>query len=98
MKRMLLAAAALSLVLAPAALAKTGDRTDDRVGFSRNGAGRLDPHARYPSDVVYDFGTVNVRGGKKTPYVEKCYWTAEPGIFFKNLRQVCTRYTLENTE
>ncbi|HKQ95869.1 MAG TPA: hypothetical protein VJS40_09710 [Aestuariivirgaceae bacterium] len=93
----LLLAAALSLLLVPAAVAKTGDRTDDRVGFMRN-SGKLDPHARYPSDVVYDFGTVNVRGGKKTPYVEKCYWTAEPGILFKNLRQVCTRYTLENTE
>lgn len=78
------------------AMAKTGDRTDDRTGFGRNG--KLDPHARFPSDVVYDFGTVNVHGSKKTPYIEKCYWTIEPGSFFKNLTQHCTRYTLENTE
>ena len=97
MIRLLLASAALSLLLVPAAVAKTGDRTADRVGFMRN-SGKLDPHARFPSDVAYEFGTVNIRGGKKTPYVEKCYWTVEPGTFFKNLRQVCTRYTLENTE
>jgi hypothetical protein len=61
--------------------------------------GRVEPHARYSNDIAYEFGTVSRRGRTTTPYVERCYWTAEPGfIFFKNLKQVCTRYTLENTE
>jgi hypothetical protein len=71
---------------------------DKHLGFIQ-GTGRVDPHARYSNDVAYDFGTVSVRGNKKVPYVERCYWTAEPGIFIlpKYIKQVCTRYTLENT-
>jgi hypothetical protein len=62
------------------------------------GAGRVDPHARYENDVAYEFGTVSKRGNRTTPYVERCYWTAKPGyIFPTGLTQVCTRYTLENT-
>lgn len=61
--------------------------------------GRVEPHARYQNDVAYEFGTVSRRGTKTIPYVERCYWTARPGrIFITGLKQVCTRYTLENTE
>jgi hypothetical protein len=71
---------------------------DNRVGFVK-GTGRVEPHARYSNDVAYEFGTVSVRGNKKVPYVERCYWTAKPGFFIlpTDIRQVCTRYTLENT-
>jgi hypothetical protein len=59
---------------------------------------RVEPHARYSNDIAYEFGTVSKRGSKTIPYVERCYWTAKPGsIFFTGLKQVCTRYTLENT-
>ncbi len=56
-------------------------------------------HVRYPGDVVYPFGTVHVRGGRKIPYVEKCRWTYQTGIFGlpRGLKQTCVRYTLENT-
>ncbi len=67
-------------------------------GFIR-ATGRIDPHARYSNDIAYEFGTVSKRGRKTVPYVERCYWTAKPGsILFTGLKQVCTRYTLENTE
>jgi hypothetical protein len=68
------------------------------AGFIQ-GTGRIDPHARYQNDVAYEFGTVSKRGNQTIPYVERCYWTAKPGyIFPTGLKQVCTRYTLENTE
>ena len=74
------------------------DASRDRAGFIQ-GTGRVEPHARYRNDVAYDFGTVSVRGNKKIPYVERCYWTAKPGFFIlpTDIKQVCTRYTLENT-
>lgn len=100
MDRIIFSSALALLIFAAGgtALAKTGDRTNDHVGFVGNTM-RVEPHARFPSDVAYEFGTVNVHGTKKTPYVEKCYWRTEPSIFiFKNLTQVCTRYTIENTQ
>jgi hypothetical protein len=71
---------------------------DKHMGFIQ-GTGRVEPHARYSNDVAYEFGTVSQRGNKQIPYVERCYWTARPGIFIlpTDIRQVCTRYTLENT-
>ena len=51
-------------------------------------------HLRYPGDVAYPFGTVHVRGNRKIPYIEKCYWSYRLG---KGLKQTCYRYTLENT-
>lgn len=56
-------------------------------------------HVRYPGDKAYPFGTVHVKGGKKTPYIEKCYWTYQTGIFGlpRGFKQTCYRYTLENT-
>jgi hypothetical protein len=61
--------------------------------------GRVEPHARFPNDIAYDFGTVSRRGSKTEPYVERCHWTFEPtAFFFKKLKQVCTRHTLENTQ
>ena len=75
-----------------------GSKSDDHAGFIK-GTGRVEPHARYRNDVAYEFGTVSQRGNKQIPYVERCYWTARPGIFFlpTDIKQVCTRYTLENT-
>jgi hypothetical protein len=74
------------------------DASRDRAGFIK-GTGRVEPHARYRNDVAYEFGTVSQRGNKQIPYVERCYWTARPGIFIlpTEIKQVCTRYTLENT-
>jgi hypothetical protein len=71
---------------------------DKHVGFIQ-GTGRVDPHARYSNDVAYEFGTVSKLGNKQIPYVERCYWTARPGFFIlpTDIKQVCTRYTLENT-
>jgi hypothetical protein len=67
-------------------------------GYVRQ-TGRVEPHARYSNDVAYEFGTVSRRGTKTVPYVERCYWTVNPGsILFRGLKQVCTRYTLDNTE
>jgi len=51
-------------------------------------------HVRYPGDVAYPFGTVHVRGNRKIPYVEKCFWSYRWG---RGLKQTCYRYTLENT-
>lgn len=92
-------------VLAQSAAAMAGedqkgddDASRDRAGFIK-GTGRVEPHARYSNDIAYEFGTVSQRGNKQIPYVERCYWTARPGIFFlpTDIKQVCTRYTLENT-
>lgn len=57
------------------------------------------PHVRYPGDRAYPFGTVNVRGGKKVPYVERCYWTVDTSFFGipRKFRQTCVRYTPQNT-
>jgi len=75
-----------------------GKGRDNHVGFIK-GTGRVEPHARYSNDVAYEFGTVSQRGNKQIPYVERCYWTAQPGLFIlpTHIKQVCTRYTLENT-
>jgi hypothetical protein len=91
-----IACAVIAMIQSPEGLA--GEKSDDRSGFIR-GTGRIDPHARYENDVAYEFGTVSRRGNKTIPYVERCYWTAKPGIFIlpTEIKQVCTRYTLENT-
>ncbi len=52
-------------------------------------------HVRYPGDVAYPFGTVHVRGKRKIPYVERCFWTYR---FGEGLKQTCVRYTPENTK
>ncbi len=56
-------------------------------------------HTRYPGDKAYSFGTVHVRGQKKIPYVERCQWTYQRGLFGlpRGFRFTCRRYTLENT-
>jgi hypothetical protein len=95
----LIACALVVLTLSPAGGKGRDDKgRDNRVGFVK-GTGRVEPHARYSNDVAYEFGTVSQRGNKQIPYVERCYWTARPGFFIlpTDLRQVCTRYTLENT-
>ena len=54
---------------------------------------------RYPGDQAFAGGTVRVHGPEKGPYVERCHWTATPGILGSpfGLTQRCVRYTLENT-
>jgi hypothetical protein len=97
MKRIVAVMLASFGLLAGTSTAGWADRVD-RNGFIR-ATGRIDPHARYSNDIAYEFGTVSKRGRKTVPYVERCYWTAKPGsILFTGLKQVCTRYTLENTE
>jgi hypothetical protein len=79
-------------------LSANGGLAGKRSSGFNPGTGRVDPHARYTNDVAYEFGTVTRRGNQTIPYVERCYWTAKPGyIFPTGLKQVCTRYTLENT-
>jgi hypothetical protein len=96
MTRFLLALLAGTILVALASSAgMAGKRDSGFIGHT----GRVEPHARYQNDIAYEFGTVSQRGAKKTPYVERCYWTAKPGTFFlSGLTQVCMRYTLENTE
>jgi hypothetical protein len=94
MRMWAVSAAALGLIMLSGSPGWAGKADHGFIGFT----GRVEPHARYPNDIAYDFGTVSRRGSKTEPYVERCYWTFEPGaIFFKNLKQVCTRHTLENT-
>lgn len=96
MTRFLLTLLAGSVLVALASSAGMAGKRDS--GFI-GGSGRIDPHARYEHDIAYEFGTVSRRGGKDTPYVERCYWTAKPStFFFSGLTQVCRRYTLENTK
>jgi hypothetical protein len=54
---------------------------------------------RYPGDQAFEGGTVRFTGPDKGPYVERCYWTAQPGIYGLpfGFTQRCVRYTLENT-
>jgi hypothetical protein len=54
---------------------------------------------RYPGDQAFAGGTVRFQGPEKGPYVERCHWTANPGVFGApfGLTQRCVRYTLENT-
>jgi hypothetical protein len=54
---------------------------------------------RYPGDQAFAGGTVRFQGPDKGPYVERCYWTASPGVFGIpfGFTQHCYRYTLENT-
>ena len=92
--RKILFVAALGAALSSATAASAGKADHGFIGHT----GRVEPHARYQNDIAYDFGTVSRRGNKTEPYVERCYWTAEPGgLFFKNLKQVCVRHTLDNT-
>jgi hypothetical protein len=95
MKHCTIHAAAIGLMLLTGGPVWAGKADHGFIGHT----GRVEPHARYQNDIAYEFGTVSRRGNKTEPYVERCYWTAEPGsIFFTKLRQVCTRHTLENTE
>jgi hypothetical protein len=54
---------------------------------------------RYPGDQAFASGTVRFQGPEKGPYVERCYWTANPGAFGIpfGFTQHCYRHTLENT-
>lgn len=54
---------------------------------------------RYPGDQAFAGGTVRMQGPEKGPYIERCHWTAKPGIFGLpiGLTQSCYRHTLENT-
>jgi hypothetical protein len=54
---------------------------------------------RYPGDQAFAGGTVRFQGPDKGPYVERCYWTANPGVFGMpfGFTQHCYRHTLENT-
>ena len=54
---------------------------------------------RYPGDQAFAGGTVRLRGPDKGPYIERCYWTSNPGVFGVpfGLTQNCYRHTLENT-
>ena len=86
-------AAVCLLALSAALPARAGWDNHDRMSEQKS------VHVRYPGDVAYPFGTVHVRGGRKNPYVEKCRWTYQTGIFGlpRGLKQTCVRYTLENT-
>ena len=57
------------------------------------------PHVRYPEDRAYPFGTVQVKRGRKIPYVERCHWTADTSFFGipRHLKLNCRRYTPDNT-
>jgi hypothetical protein len=95
MRMLIVPLASLGVLVATDGTALAGKSDHGFIGQT----GRVEPHARYQNDVAYEFGTVSKRGSKTIPYVERCTWTAEPGWFFiKGLKQVCTRYTLENTE
>ena len=54
---------------------------------------------RYPGDQAFAGGTVRMQGPDKGPYVERCTWSAKPGVFGLpyGFTQTCYRYTLENT-
>jgi hypothetical protein len=54
---------------------------------------------RYPGDQAFAGGTVRMQGPEKGPYVERCNWSAKPGIFGLpfGFTQTCYRHTLENT-
>ena len=54
---------------------------------------------RYPGDQAFAGGTVRMQGPDKGPYVERCSWSAKPGVFGLpfGFTQTCYRYTLENT-
>ena len=54
---------------------------------------------RYPGDQAFAGGTVRMQGPEKGPYVERCSWSAKPGIFGlpTEFTQTCYRHTLENT-
>ena len=96
MKRMLISLTAMAgLALVSSALAwdkGPGDATDAIYD-------QKSVHTRYPGDKAYSFGTVHVRGRKKIPYVERCQWTYQRGIFGlpRGFKFTCRRYTLENT-
>jgi hypothetical protein len=54
---------------------------------------------RYPGDQAFAGGTVRMQGPEKGPYVERCDWSAKPGMFGLpfGFTQTCYRHTLENT-
>jgi hypothetical protein len=54
---------------------------------------------RYPGDQAFAGGTVRMQGPEKGPYVERCSWSAQPGVYGLpfGFTQSCFRYTLENT-
>ena len=54
---------------------------------------------RYPGDQAFAGGTVRMQGPDKGPYVERCSWSAKPGVFGvpTEFTQSCYRHTLENT-
>ncbi len=54
---------------------------------------------RYPGDQAFAGGTVRMQGPDQGPYVERCTWSAKPGIFGLpfGFTQSCYRHTLENT-
>ncbi len=54
---------------------------------------------RYPGDQAFAGGTVRMQGPEKGPYIERCNWSAKPGVFGLpySFTQTCYRHTLENT-
>jgi hypothetical protein len=95
MRKVAVSAAAFGIIMLGSSAGWAGKADHGYIGST----GRVEPHARFPNDIAYDFGTVSRRGSKTEPYVERCYWTFEPtAFFFKHLKQVCTRHTLENTQ
>jgi hypothetical protein len=95
MRKVAVSAAAFGIIMLSSSAGWAGKADHGYIGST----GRVEPHARFPNDIAYDFGTVSRRGSKTEPYVERCYWTFEPtAFFFKHLKQVCTRHTLENTQ
>ena len=83
--------AAMALVATPALASK---RDIKRFSFEDNFQGVTSMHTHYPGDVATRFGTYQVRGDRKIPYVERCHWTFEIsdiGLPW-HLKQVCRRY------
>ena len=89
------AAAALAVAATP--LMADGNSGRDPTFQMRNPATFFEK--RYPGDQAFAGGTVRFTGPEKGPYVERCHWTAEAGIFGLpfNFTQRCLRYTNENT-
>jgi hypothetical protein len=95
MRNLAVSAAAIGMIMLGGSPGFAGKADQGFIGST----GQVEPHARFPHDVAYEFGTVSRRGSKAEPYVERCYWTFEPtAFFFKHPKQVCTRHTLENTQ
>jgi len=91
-----LAAAGLVLLgTLDAGLAVAGER-DPTFGMNDHKTFSIQ---RYPGDKAFAGGTVRMQGPDKGPYVERCNWSAKPGVFGLpfGFTQTCYRYTLENT-